>query len=393
MKILITKLIFFQFINELNLIYPVYILLFLKYGLDAFQISLLLAIWAGSKLIFEVPTGILADKFSRRNLILIGRVLKVWALMTWLGAGSGFLFGPFWYFAIGFVLWGLSGALFSGTFLALVYDELKAYGRESEYEKVQGWMITASVSGVAIALFLGGFVAEISYAYVFLVSIASTCIAFGIMLTIKPVQKVQSTEEKNYLKFLMTAIQKARKNSYLAQVILLLVLVTGVYGTVEEFYPFVFSDLGFKEGMTGLLYSFNFVFILLGSLVVGYMTSRKGNWESLLALIGGIGFGVLGIGKESIFLSGIFVAALAITIFEIRLTNKIQSQIESHERATILSINSFLSEGFGLLLFLLFGLITKNYGSFQVITVSGMGIILISILGITMFGRGKRVAD
>ena len=70
------------------------------------------------------------------------------------------------------------------AFLAFVYDELKAYGRESDYEKVQGWMITASVSGIAIALFVGGFVAEISYVYVFIASIISISIAFTIMLSI-----------------------------------------------------------------------------------------------------------------------------------------------------------------------------------------------------------------
>jgi MFS family permease len=367
----------------------VYILFFQKHGLDAFSISLLLAIWAGVKLVLEVPSGILADKFSRRNLILIGRVFKVCAFIAWLGAGSGLFFGPFWYFAVGFMLWGASGALFSGTFLALVYDELKAYGRENEYEKVQGWMISASTSGIATALFIGGFVAEISYGYVFAVSIISTCLAFCIMLTIKPVQKVQTTEEKDYFKFLIIVLRKARKNPYLAKIIILLVLVTGVYGTVEEFYPFLFNDLGFTEGMIGFMYGINFVFILFGSLVVGYTTSRKGNWESTLALIAGLGFVLIALGKSILFLPGIFIAALLIIIFEIRLTNKIQSQIESHERATVLSVNSFLVEGFGLLLFLLYGLITKNFGSFSLMLVTGLSIIVFSLLGMVMFRRRK----
>jgi len=389
MRLLITKLILFQFVNELVLLYPVYILLFQKHGLDAFSISLLLAIWAGMKLILEVPSGILADKFSRRNLILIGRVLKVCAFIAWLGAGSGIFFGPFWYFAFGFMLWGASGALFSGTFLALVYDELKAYGRENEYEKVQGWMIAASVTGVATALFVGGFVAEMSYGYVFAVSIISTCLAFCIMLTIKPVQKVQTTQEKDYFKFLMIVLRKARKNPYLAKIIMLLVLVTGVYGTVEEFYPFLFHDLGFNEGMIGFMYGINFVFILFGSVVVGYTTSIKGNGESALALIAGIGFVLLAWGKTMLLLPGIFIAALLIIIFEIRLTNKIQSQIESHERATVLSISSFLVEGFGLLMFLIYGLIMKNFGSFSVMLVTGLSIIVYSLLGMVMFWSRK----
>ena len=36
-------------------------------------------------------------------------------------------------YALGFVLWGLSGAMMSGTFEALLYDELTDRGVEEQY--------------------------------------------------------------------------------------------------------------------------------------------------------------------------------------------------------------------------------------------------------------------
>ena len=42
-------------------------------------------------------------------------------------------------FAAGFVLWGASGALMSGTFQALLYDELAANNAASHYARLMGW--------------------------------------------------------------------------------------------------------------------------------------------------------------------------------------------------------------------------------------------------------------
>ena len=43
-------------------------------------------------------------------------------------------------FAVGFVVWGVGGALMSGTSEALVYDGLAAVGGEDSYVRVHGWM-------------------------------------------------------------------------------------------------------------------------------------------------------------------------------------------------------------------------------------------------------------
>lgn len=49
-----------------------------------------------------------------------------------------FLFPGFWGFLIGLVRWGVKTALVSGTFEALLFDELKAQGREHLYARAIG---------------------------------------------------------------------------------------------------------------------------------------------------------------------------------------------------------------------------------------------------------------
>ena len=91
-------------------LYAVYSLLFADHGVGAAQISLLFVIWSVTSFVCEVPSGAWADSFDRRRLLVLSAAIYAagftsWAL--WQGfAGS----------AAGFVLWGLSSALMSGTF-------------------------------------------------------------------------------------------------------------------------------------------------------------------------------------------------------------------------------------------------------------------------------------
>ena len=63
------KIYLYSFLNGFNLIFPIFTLLFSKHGLNTVEISLLIAIWSVTTIVFEVPAGVLADKYSRRNLL------------------------------------------------------------------------------------------------------------------------------------------------------------------------------------------------------------------------------------------------------------------------------------------------------------------------------------
>ena len=196
---------------------------------------------------------------------------------------------------------------------------------------------------------------------------------------------MQSTEEKNYLAFLHVVFQNARKNPYHAKLIILLVLIMGMYRSLEEFYPFLFHDLGFSEGMIGFMHGVNFVFVILGSVLVGYISKYARNWEVLLSLTAGFFILLLALGKNPISLLGLYFAAMLLTIFEIRLINKIQLQIASHERATVLSKNSFLTGGWGLVLFLWYGHLTNTSGIFSTVFFTGTSIVVVSIISLIFF--------
>ncbi|MCW2578869.1 MAG: major facilitator superfamily 1, partial [Blastococcus sp.] len=89
--------------------YPLYALLFLDTGLSTTDISVLFAVWSVTGFLVEIPAGALADRWSRRGVVVLAGLLQAAGFLVWTAAPG---FGAF---AIGFVVWGISGALVSGA--------------------------------------------------------------------------------------------------------------------------------------------------------------------------------------------------------------------------------------------------------------------------------------
>src|SRR5919112_1927317 len=126
-------------LSELVPYYPLYALLFLDTGLSTAQISALFAVWSVTGFVTEIPAGALADRWSRRGVIVLAGVLRAAGFVVWTAAPA---LGPF---AIGFVLWGISSALVSGASEALVHDGLADVGAEDSFARVYGWMTAAEL--------------------------------------------------------------------------------------------------------------------------------------------------------------------------------------------------------------------------------------------------------
>jgi len=87
-------------------------------GLTPLQLAVVGSALAGAKFIFEIPTGVVADSYSRRLSIIIGVLLT---------GGAYLLVSFFPYFSLIIVaqlLWGLGNAFTSGATTAWIADEL-----------------------------------------------------------------------------------------------------------------------------------------------------------------------------------------------------------------------------------------------------------------------------
>ena len=350
----------------------IFTLLFSKSGLSTFQISLLITIWSIVTLALEVPTGMLADKFSRRNLLIIGLFIRAIGFSFWIAGG-------FINYAIGFILWGIKNCLHSGTLESFVYDELKTYNSEEQYEKVSGKMGGISSIGLMLSAIIGGWLASYSFTPVLIASIVATFISAIAIFSTKPVKAFGSTGETKYFSILKEAIQHIKTTPSLLFIIAFICLTFATYGAVDEYWALIYENLGIGTAAIGLFVSVVYGLFSLAGYTVDYFNKLPiKNIEYHLVWIAGILFLLVGLSRSVILLPFAFLAIYLIKVANIKFEAQLQHHIKSDQRATIFSIKSLIFEFVYMGFVLFFGFIADKTSVMSILPIAG-AIILVSV--------------
>ncbi|MBA2280030.1 MAG: MFS transporter, partial [Acidimicrobiia bacterium] len=240
--------------DELVPLYPVYALLFSQAGLSGGHISALLALWSITAFGLEIPSGALADRVSRRHLLAAAALLRTAGFVVWLVCPS---FGGF---AAGFVLWGAGGSFASGTWEALVYDELVALGVPEEYAKVVGRAEVASALAVIVATALAGpLVAAGGYEAAGWASVALGLVAAALPFLLPataPAVSVEDEEEgggvDGYVATLRAGLREAGRHGPVRRTVVVAAVLSGVTA-VEEYVPLLTDGMALAPAAVPLV--------------------------------------------------------------------------------------------------------------------------------------------
>lgn len=116
--------------------YPIFTILFLDFGLSLQQFALLNVAWAAAIVVFEVPSGALADTVGRKNLLVFTGVLMVVEIALLCFVPKNSLDLLFIVFLVNRILSGIAEAAASGADEAIAYDALKQAGLAAEWPRV-----------------------------------------------------------------------------------------------------------------------------------------------------------------------------------------------------------------------------------------------------------------
>jgi MFS family permease len=140
-----------------SLIWGINTLFLLDAGLNNVQAFAANAFFTAGMVIFEVPTGVVADTWGRRISYLLGAVTLLLSTLLYLAMWQAQ--APLWGWAISSILIGLGFTFFSGATEAWLVDALAFTGFKESLESVLakgqivggGAMLTGSVAGGFIA--------------------------------------------------------------------------------------------------------------------------------------------------------------------------------------------------------------------------------------------------
>jgi MFS family permease len=142
-----------------SLIWGINTLFLLDAGLSNAQAFAANAFFTAGLVLFEIPTGVLADTRGRRLSYLLGTLTLTISTLLYLWMWR--IHGPFWAWAVISAILGLGFTFFSGAVQAWLVDALKASGFDGRLETVfakgeiveGAAMLGGAVAGGAIAQF------------------------------------------------------------------------------------------------------------------------------------------------------------------------------------------------------------------------------------------------
>lgn len=116
-------------------------LLFQSKWLGTTELFIIQSVFAISIVLFEIPTGFISDKYSRKISMIIWLALSaIWFFVYYASSG-------FWWFLFAEFVIAIWCCCISGTDTAIIYDSMKAEWREDEYKTVSGrYSLISSVS-------------------------------------------------------------------------------------------------------------------------------------------------------------------------------------------------------------------------------------------------------
>lgn len=344
MKTELFKLNLIHFFLNLFFISPVAIFFYKERGLDCFQVLMLESILALFIFLFEVPTGIFADKFSRKKSIIAGIIIFFVETVMMIFA-KGFLM-----FAIIFALTGIAVTFMTGSVEALIYDALKRQNQAYLMKRAMGNYGSSSLMGKFIAPVIGAYIARDLLPFQFIVlvylTLSAIVIAFYISLSLKDEggSEIRS-ENSSPMRLFLEGIELMRSNKFLMRIILLDIFTTPFIFEFKYLSQQNFKNAGISITILGFVFGLALLLSALGKKYAYRLERLLGMKRAifLITIVPGLCFASLAFISNSAWLIISFVLVRMLAEISSPLFSEYRnSHISSRNRATAISLISML---------------------------------------------------
>jgi len=361
------RVIAFHATRELIPLFGVYALLFSDRGVSPGATSSLFIIWSTASVLFEIPSGAWADIVDRRVLLILSGPVYAAGFATWI------VWPSYPGFAIGFVLWGLSSAMMSGTFEALVYDELAARGEEATYARLLGRVEAATMVTTMVGMAAGGpLFAAGGYALVGWISVVAA-LGHGLLaLTLPRAPRAETAEEtladpdpdypdpdhpdhpdrarsqslaQRYVAMLHDGVTEATHHRRVRHIVLISAVLMGITA-YDEYFGLVARDTGADTADIPILMALVAVGQVVGTTLAGRTAALSRRPMAVVVAAAGVLVAIGAVIPHPVGIVGIAagygLAHNAMVVADARL----QDAITGRARATVTSVTGFSSEAF-----------------------------------------------
>lgn len=359
--------------------YPVFIEYLNQKSVSSIQIASILSIQSLGVFVFEYITGVWADRYGYRRILLLGAALMVVAESIFLFCNNYLLF------VIGILLISISVSSKSGADVAYLHDFLEQENKLESFDKILCNMSSIQVICQIGVLLVGSWICKFSMKLPFALTILFLSITFIILLLMPNSKK---TGESSAKKIIISGLVMLKNHRLLFLISIIAAIVFPVYHIISYYSQVYMGNVGIPIEYFGFFY-----IIISGAQSIGTKYT-----EALLKKLSGLKLMIISsltIGLSlALFLFnniclavvGVLLIGTAFGVLYMSNTIEINKIATSQNRATLISQQHAITKISQTLVLFVAGSSLKLFTVGQMFF--GVGIlVLYSMIGLLIFSR------
>ena len=360
-----------------------WILFFIQNGLSLLQIGLLESIFHGTSLLCEIPSGMLADRFSYKTNLYLARLSSI-------GSSILILFGQgnFWIYAIAMMVNAWSYNFDSGTSTAFLFDSAVEAGQKDRYLQISSFLSGVAEVTRTLGTVVAGFFIHGALAWTYYISIGLSLLSILLIFLMKEPESKSDERSHLTLKRILEVVKQEWQDK---PVLFYWMLTYQLVGTIMCMFYFYYqqkiSDLASWQVSLIMLIGSGF------NLLAVYLASQIGKkWNSnqvfpILVALTGLTLLLVGLKTPFAYLSVYLLTNALYAVYQPIYYNDLQAYLPSSVRATMLSINSMMFSLSMIVIFPLTGWLIDTCGFVAVFLV--LGLITFLSFPLLLIGLGR----
>jgi len=360
-------------------------------GLSLSQILIIQSAYSIAIVLFEFPSGLLADNYSRKNLYSLSKLFLIIMFLIVLFSNQFYLIFAAWF------CYGIAAALDSGTLDAYIINQLKLAHREAELRKFLALSNRLEIVGLLLGSSLGGilyhFIGINIYVLGTVFLVASTLISFFFFKETTKSDSLQDSHVMVLKKQITDSFKELRKQPRLSLILIFDFLTQIFFQTHFQLWQSFFLSKGIDSQYFPFFYiAFQVITLFSYSINIDGIKKYAGvlKFSPLIVFLPLTFF----LGKIEIFLTAYFIFVFVFYVIEFILNYQFNKMVSVENISSLISFKSTVSRIGSVLLLCILSFMVKQMSVSAVMAINFMlSLILLAVLSVIIMKKAVVDSD
>lgn len=354
-------------------------------GLSLSQILIIQSAYSIAIVLFEFPSGLLADNYSRKNLYSLSKLFLIIMFLVVLFSNQFYLIFAAWF------CYGIAAALDSGTLDAYIINQLKLAHREAELRKFLALSNRLEIVGLLLGSSLGGilyhFIGINIYVLGTVFLVASTLISFFFFKETTKSESLQDSHVMVLKKQITDSFKELRKQPRLSLILIFDFLTQIFFQTHFQLWQSFFLSKGIDSQYFPFFYiAFQVITLFSYSINIDGIKKYAGvlKFSPLIVFLPLTFF----LGKIEIFLTAYFIFVFVFYVIEFILNYQFNKMVSVENISSLISFKSTVSRIGSVLLLCILSFMVKQMSVSAVMAINFMlSLVLLAVLSVIIMKK------